>query len=59
MFERMIESTKSFIKKMVGKNVLRTLITEVKSIVNDRPISYATTADINDLSPLLLLLDDN
>ena len=56
MYERMIGLTKNSIKKMIGRNILevdelRTLISEVEAIVNDRPISYAST-DIDDISPL-------
>ena len=36
----------------VSLKFLRTLISEVEAIVNDRPISYATT-DIDDISPLI------
>lgn len=55
-WERLIGITKSCIKKTLGKalvsmEVLQTIITEVESIVNDRPLTH-TSSDYHDDEPL-------
>ena len=53
MFERMIGSTKRFLRKMIGQSKLsydelNTMMIEVKSITNSCPISYLSTSDIKE-----------
>jgi len=55
-WERLVRSVKVCLKSAIGKAIipvddLITLLTEVESVVNDRPITYVTS-DHNDLEPL-------
>ena len=62
MFERMIGSTKRCLRKMIGKSrlsydELNTMLIEVESIINSRPISYLSTSDIEEpLTPSHLMI---
>ncbi|XP_006817315.1 uncharacterized protein LOC102804968 [Saccoglossus kowalevskii] len=56
LFERMISITKKCIRKVLGKAnasfiELSTLLSEVESAVNDRPLTYLSPS-VDDLSPL-------
>ena len=61
MFERMIGSTKRFLRKMIGQSKLsydelNTMVIEVKSIINSCPISYLSTSDMKEpLTPFHLI----
>ena len=55
-WERMIGLTKNNLKKVLGRalvdlETLQTIITEVESVLNDRPITYVSS-DVNDGEPL-------
>ena len=55
--ERMVQTTKRCLRKMIGRaklnyDELATLIIEVEAIVNSRPLSYLSTADLDE--PLTL-----
>ena len=62
MFEGMIGSTKRCLRKMIGKSrlsydELNTMLIEVESIINSRPISYLSTSDIDEpLTPSHLMI---
>lgn len=62
VFERMIRSTKRCLKKMIGHakltyEELLTLIVEIESIINSRPLSYLSPIDIEQpLTPSHLLV---
>ena len=62
MFERMIGSTKRCLRKMIGwsklsYDELNTMVIEVESIINSRPISYLSTSDIEEpLTPSHLMI---
>ena len=52
-FERMVQSTKRCLKKMVGQasltpDELLTAIVEIESILNSRPLSYISAGDMED-----------
>ena len=56
MWERMIGLTKTSLKKVLGRahvndETLRTVLTEIKATLNDRPVTYIST-DIRDPEPL-------
>lgn len=54
-FERMVQSTKRCLRKMVGQDSL-TVITEIESIINSRPLSYLSAGDTEEpLTPSHLL----
>ena len=61
VFERMIRMTKRCLKKIVGRarltlDELTTLTTEVKGVINSRPISYVSSDDTEEpLTPAHLL----
>ena len=61
MFERMIGSAKRCLRKMIGKSrlsydELNTIVIEIESIINSRPISYLSTDDIEEpLTPSHLM----
>ena len=55
-WERLIGLTKSTLKKTLGRThatleSLQTIIAEVEALLNDRPLTYASS-DINDLNPI-------
>ncbi|XP_006822499.1 uncharacterized protein LOC102805742 [Saccoglossus kowalevskii] len=55
-WERLIGLTKTAIKKVLGRSFvtsdeLNTIITEIESTLNDRPLTYVST-DIDDATPL-------
>ena len=55
-WERLIGLTKNAIKKVLGRSfvkmeMLRTIVTEIESVLNNRPITYIST-DITDPQPL-------
>ncbi|XP_077869598.1 uncharacterized protein LOC144361498 [Saccoglossus kowalevskii] len=55
-YERMIEITKSTLKKVLGKacvtfDELQTILTEVESVINDRPLTHIAS-NAYDLVPL-------
>ena len=55
-WERLIGLTKTCLKKILGKalvdlETLQTVVTEIESILNDRPLTY-TSSDPEDLEPL-------
>lgn len=62
VFERMVQSTKRCLRKMIGKAKLShdemlTAITEVEMIINSRPISYVSPNDLEEpLTPSHLLM---
>ena len=62
VFERMIKSTKTCLRKTIGRaklshDELLTAVTEVEMIVNSRPISYVSPDDIEEpLTPSHLLM---
>jgi len=56
LYERLIGMTKNLLKKKLGKafvttEELRTIVTEIEALLNDRPLTYVST-DIEDLSPV-------
>ena len=61
-FERMVQSTKRCLRKMVGRarfslDELYTALTEVESIINSRPLSYLSSSDLEEpLTPSHLLM---
>ena len=61
-FERMVQSTKRCLKKMVGQasltpDELLTAIVEIESILNSRPLSYISAGDMEEpLTPSHLLI---
>ena len=62
VFERMIRSTKRCLEKMIGQaklslDELHTMIVEIESIINSRPLSYVSSSDLEEpLTPSHLLL---
>ena len=53
MFERLIRSTKRYLRKVIGKakleyNELLTMVTEVEMIINSHPLSYVTPDDLKE-----------
>jgi hypothetical protein len=53
MFERMVDSTKKCLRKMIGRakfthDELHTAVVEVEGILNSRPISYLSSEDVDD-----------
>ncbi|XP_053391449.1 uncharacterized protein LOC128554225 [Mercenaria mercenaria] len=55
-WERLIGLTKTTLKKILGRafvtmETLRTIVTEIEAILNDRPITY-TSSNIEDMEPL-------
>ena len=55
-WERLIGLTKSTVKKTLGRThatleSLQTIIVEVEALLNDRPLTYASS-NINDLNPI-------
>ena len=62
IFERLVKSTKRCLRKMVGQaklslDELQTVIVEIESIVNSRPLSYLASSDMEEpltLSHLLI-----
>ena len=61
-FERMVQSTKRCLRKMVGQaslnyDELLTAVTEIESIINSRPLSYISAGDTEEpLTPSHLLI---
>ena len=61
-FERMVQSTKRCLRKMVGQaslthDELITAVTEIESIINSRPLSYVSAGDTEEpLTPSHLLI---
>ena len=61
-FERMVQSTKRCLRKMVGqasltRDELLTAVTEIESIINSRPLSYISAGDTEEpLTPSHLLI---
>ena len=61
-FERMVQSTKRCLRKMVGQaslthDELLTAVTEIESIINSRPLSYVSAGDTEEpLTPSHLLI---
>ena len=61
LFERMIKSTKSCLRKMIGRakltyEELQTAVIEVEAVLNSRPLSYLTASDTEEpLTPSHLL----
>ena len=61
-FERMVQSTKRCLRKMIGRarfslDELYTALTEVESILNSRPLSYVSSGDLEEpLTPSHLLM---
>ena len=62
MFECMIKSAKRCLKKSVGRasltyDELSTLVTEIKAVLNSRPLTYVSTDNLEEpLTPSHLLL---
>eukprot|EP00117_Sycon_ciliatum_P021255 scpid12026/ scgid6192/ len=59
-FERLVAIVKSPLRRVLGKSLLsktelRTLLSEVQDVVNDRPITYVTEDEDLPLSPSMLL----
>ena len=53
MFERLIRSTKRYLRKVIRKakldyDELLTVVTEVEMIINSRPLSYVTPDDLEE-----------
>ena len=61
-FERLVQSTKRCLRKMVGQasltyDELLTAVTEIESIINSRPLSYVSAGDTEEpLTPSHLLI---
>ena len=60
-WERMIGVTKSTLRKALGKNLvtkeqLYTILTEVESFINDRPLGYVSENDTQFITPSQLIL---
>ena len=61
-FERMVKSTKRCLRKVTGRaslthDELLTVVTEVESIINSRPLSYLASGDLEEpLTPSHLLI---
>ena len=60
-FERMVQSTKRCLRKMVGQASLNydeliTAVTEIESIINSRPLSYISAGAEEPLTPSHLLI---
>jgi hypothetical protein len=61
-FERMVQSTKRCLRKMVGRSrltldELHTAVVEIESIINSRPLSYISASDMEEpLTPSHLLI---
>ena len=61
-FERMIQSTKQCLRKMIGQATLTydelvTAVTEIESVINSRPLSYLSAGDMEEpLTPSHLLI---
>ena len=61
-FERMVQSTKRCLNKMIGQanlthDEILTAVTEIESIINSRPLSYISTEDTEEpLTPSHLLI---
>lgn len=62
VFERMVRSTKHCLRKMIGRfkfslDELYTVLIEVESIINSRPLSYVSSGDLEEpLTPSHLLM---
>lgn len=62
LFERLVKSTKRCLRKMLGRarlsvDEMHTAILEVESILNSRPLTYTSSADIEEpLTPSHLLV---
>jgi len=62
IFERMVKSVKSCLRKTIGRaslthDELMTALTEVEVVVNSRPLSYVSTEDTEEpLTPSHLLI---
>jgi hypothetical protein len=55
-WERLIGLTKTRLKKVLGRRLvsfieLQTILTEIESILNDRPLTYVST-NVNDIQPI-------
>ena len=53
IFERMVQSTKRCLRKIVGQSGLNydellKVVTEVESIINSRPLSYISSDDLEE-----------
>ena len=60
-FERLVQSTKNYVKKVVGKarlsHELTTVLAEVKATINSQPLMYVSLDDIEEpLTPSHLLV---
>lgn len=62
VFERMVQSTKHCLRKIVGRSLfsfdeLVTVLAEIEAVINSRPLSYVTGGDIEEpLTPSHLLV---
>ena len=62
LFERLVKSTKRCLRKMLGQarlsgDAMHTAIIEVESILNSRPLTYTSSADVEEpLTPSHLLV---
>ena len=62
VFERMVQSTKRCLRKIVGRSLfsfdeLVTVLAEIEAVINSRPLSYVTGGDIEEpLTPSHLLV---
>ena len=60
-WERMIGVTKSILRKVIGRSLLSrehlyTILTEVESKINDRPLGYVAESELDVISPSQLLI---
>jgi hypothetical protein len=53
-YERLVRTVKTTLKKILGKSILnfeqlQTVLCEVESVINSRPLTYVSEEDLNDI----------